>query len=364
MAENEALIEARKLYKDGKRQDARTLLANAIIADPNDEDLWFGLSYCLEDQGQIQYCLKRVVQINPEHKKAITALQKLEHSDTFVDEIKTTSQKPNFNSNKASDSATKKPEGKASAPSKQVDDHFLNVVIKGEAGGSTAKTGQKWRYWAFIICLFVIILIGGMGLLVQYNKTLRLDPTITIIFVIICLSSFKWFPWIMNPLFDKWEKYKQGAKAEEKVGKILQSLGAGFVVINDIQTGRGNIDHVVISKTGQVIVIETKSHRGYLEIDGDKLFINDHKTEKDFIQQTLGNTYWLREKIIGLVKMKFWVTPVIVFTSMYVPENPPIKGVYLVNSRYLKKFILDTSSNFQKNDIWELRQTIINAVGK
>ena len=60
--------------------------------------------------------------------------------------------------------------------------------------------------------------------------------------------------------------------------------------------------------------------------------------EKDFITQTLKNTYWLKEKVSETLGLNIWITPVLVFTNAFVPFHKPIKGVIVTN----KKFLLDT----------------------
>jgi Nuclease-related domain len=53
-----------------------------------------------------------------------------------------------------------------------------------------------------------------------------------------------------------------GARGEEHIGRLLAPLRhEGFVVLYDVDTGRGDIDHVVIGPTG-VFVIETKAWQG------------------------------------------------------------------------------------------------------
>jgi len=54
------------------------------------------------------------------------------------------------------------------------------------------------------------------------------------------------------------ERWSQGARGEEDVGRALEALGDGWAVFHDIDTGRGNIDHVVIGPAG-LFTVETKS---------------------------------------------------------------------------------------------------------
>jgi hypothetical protein len=63
------------------------------------------------------------------------------------------------------------------------------------------------------------------------------------------------------------QRWTRGARGEEAVGAMLDALrGSGWRTIHDVDTGRGNIDHVVIGPGG-VLTVEPKSHGGRIAID-------------------------------------------------------------------------------------------------
>lgn len=72
------LKQAISTYKSGEKQKAQKLLARLVQADPNNEEAWFWLAACIENPEQRQYCLKRVLKINPKNLQAKRALKKSE----------------------------------------------------------------------------------------------------------------------------------------------------------------------------------------------------------------------------------------------------------------------------------------------
>jgi len=76
----------------------------------------------------------------------------------------------------------------------------------------------------------------------------------------------------------------RGAGAELTVGRQLERLGPDYKIINDINSGRGNVDHVCIGPTG-IFVIETKAHRGVVSYT-NQILINGKNLEKDYLAQT------------------------------------------------------------------------------
>jgi hypothetical protein len=118
----------------------------------------------------------------------------------------------------------------------------------------------------------------------------------------------------------------RGAKAEEKIGSLLESLGEGYLVLHDVASPYGNIDHIVIGKESGIFLLETKAHGGRVSVKEGRLLVNGHDPEKDFIAQALHNTYWLKEKTRTALNLEPWITPVLVFTSAFVEWTAPIRG--------------------------------------
>ncbi len=129
----------------------------------------------------------------------------------------------------------------------------------------------------------------------------------------------------------------RGAEAEEGIGSILAALSGDYLVIHDIATPHGNIDHVVIARQGGVFLIETKAYRGRVSAENGRLLVNGHETEKNFITQAVNNVYWLRKRIRAASGLTVWITAIIVFTNAFVEPMAPIKGVRVMNKNYLSK---------------------------
>lgn len=75
---NKQLEQAIRAYKSGEKQKAQKILAPLVKAEPNNEDAWLLLASCVENSEQKQYCLKRVLKINPNNARAKQALKKYE----------------------------------------------------------------------------------------------------------------------------------------------------------------------------------------------------------------------------------------------------------------------------------------------
>ena len=155
----------------------------------------------------------------------------------------------------------------------------------------------------------------------------------------------------------------RGARGEEAVGEILSTLGGDFFAIHDIESPYGNIDHIVITRGGAVCMLETKAHGGQASVENGTLLLNGKPPEKDFVRQALRNATWLSERLTGLVGAKTWVTPIIVFSNAFVPRLQPVRGVRIINKRFLASELSSVARHSPAGSKpWEMRGLIAGSL--
>jgi hypothetical protein len=150
----------------------------------------------------------------------------------------------------------------------------------------------------------------------------------------------------------------RGAKGEEAIGSILDSLGDSYLVIHDVDSPYGNIDHIVVAQHAGIFLIETKAHGGRVSIANGRLLLNDHEPEKDFIAQALKNTFWLRDRVREATGQLIWINAVVAFTNAFVQQAASIKGVRVINQEYLSRVLQQSDRRRQSVAVWENRKKI------
>lgn len=216
---------------------------------------------------------------------------------------------------------------------------------RGRAGKSTYEMAFTRRKTGFTVAI-ILLLISICTFLFFISPIAKdINGTIPLI-VIIGLSSLVYFG---KKYLDRNEKAEKraikGAKAEEKVADLLANLDTKvYQFFHDIRSPYGNIDHVVFNKYGGIFIIETKSHGGNIEIVNDEILLNGHPCEKNIISQSLNNAYWMKKRVEEITKQNAWIVSVIVFTNAFVNRTPPIKGVNILNKKFLIQFILNNRS--------------------
>lgn len=231
------------------------------------------------------------------------------------------------------------------------------------AGGSTFEMAERRRKTMIIIAVVGVVIFAILLVAINSSKTLGIGG----IGFFVLLFGVKVFPDILDGILGKKQKEVKrairGAKAEVQIDTLLSALSEDYYVINDLESPFGNIDHVVFSKNGAFFLIETKSHHGKVSFQDCAIYINGHSPEKDFILQTLKNTYWCREKINEITGTKVWIHPVIVFTNALVPYSDPIKGVHILNQRFLIRTITNINDRCRTNNsLWENKDRILTAL--
>ncbi len=239
----------------------------------------------------------------------------------------------------------------------------------GKAGESVRQMEQQRKKKMLLIAWIVGVLLIVVIALLIFAPSLGLvkGGGGVLIFVLIAILVATLGPELLRPWIEKQRqsmmRARRGAVAEERIGDLLSQLGNDFIVVHDVPSRYGNVDHIVLSRENGIFLIETKSHRGRVTRSNDMLLINNHPAEKDFIAQSLQNLYWLRALIKERIGFEPYVHAVLVFTNAFVEMGAPIKGVQVINKKYLLETLRTPRRATARNqEIWEKRDTILAAL--
>ena len=112
----------------------------------------------------------------------------------------------------------------------------------------------------------------------------------------------------------------KGARGEEAVGQVLEELdGFGYRTLHDIETGRGNLDHVVVGPTG-IFAVETKHWKGAFYPQGGQLMHNGVNA-MDVVRQATGAAMEVARRLRG-AGMNGYVPALVVSTKASVKGKP------------------------------------------
>jgi Nuclease-related domain len=186
---------------------------------------------------------------------------------------------------------------------------------------------------------FLVVMFGGIWLFSRSGKSIA---TLGIPASIVVFVGFLYWARAMGDRAersaDRALDARRGAVAEEEVGNLLGELPAGFFIVHDFASNRGNIDHIVVSSKG-ILTVETKSHRGVVACEGERLTRDGEPFEKDFIRQAWAQAYLVRDLLAGQRVAVPKPQPVILFANADVRVRRPVRGVEIVGRSYFPLFL-------------------------
>jgi len=193
----------------------------------------------------------------------------------------------------------------------------------------------RWLAALFIL----IIMYAGIYF---YTKSVKTIATLGLPVALVVFAGIIYWVKAMGAKADAYADRaldaRRGAVAEEDVGNQLDELPAGFYVVHDFVSKRGNIDHIVISTKG-VLTVETKSHRGVVTCEGEMLKRDGKPLEKDFIKQAWAEAFSIRDLLAshGISAPK--PQPVLLFANAHVQVRRQVRGVEIISRRYFPVYL-------------------------
>lgn len=134
----------------------------------------------------------------------------------------------------------------------------------------------------------------------------------------------------------------QGAGGEKEVRLVLKGLDNRFRILGSVVIGRkGDMDFVVVGPTG-VWVIEVKSHKGRIRVEGKTLVRDGKQFDKNFVRQVMGASYALKDALRHRIAKQVHIQSVVVFSSPQARvgvEWNKLDDVYVVGIDQLTRLI-------------------------
>ncbi len=111
--------------------------------------------------------------------------------------------------------------------------------------------------------------------------------------------------------------FRKGAIGEAIIGRVLEELSDDYVVLNDVGTEFGNVNHVVVGPTG-VYVIEAKNWKGVVQADGNgDLLLNGKPAKRAAVMKLVSTCATTRQQIKSLSGHEPLIQAVLALTSAH-----------------------------------------------
>ena len=149
------------------------------------------------------------------------------------------------------------------------------------------------------------------------------------------VCSFLWVIWSLMVGLRRVESFYKGARGEEKVSGILESLPDAYHVFNDFTVGRNHIDHVVAGPGG-VFAIETKFWNGKVTVEDGHVLVDGQLPDRSPLNQAIREATLVRNALVA-AGWNGLVTPVVAFASdSFAAHRANLRGTIIINSNELR----------------------------
>jgi len=218
----------------------------------------------------------------------------------------------------------------------------------GTAGKNAREMAQQ-RYkkvtiYAAVLFIISLLLFTNLNIMVKLGLPVSILIVIAVKFVADRIESEALY------VKKRAKDADRGACAEEEVAERLMNLPDGYQVFHDIAFDGFNIDHIVVGPGG-IFLVETKSHKGKIDAQGDTLLLDGAQPPKNFLNQTWSQTYQISDFLKKQTSRDWKVQPILCFTRAFVSVRRPVKGITVVNKKYLTTYLLKQQQSLNSEDI-------------
>jgi hypothetical protein len=147
----------------------------------------------------------------------------------------------------------------------------------------------------------------------------------------------------------------QKMEAMGAVGPVLDCLPAAqFQVFHGVACPLGPIEHIVLTRSGAMVIIATKTHQGKFTFTDKKGHQSAEALEMEFIRPTLKHVLWLEDLVKRQTHEEVVVSGVICFTQGLVELRQPSKNIRVTTTQKLVQVVQSSRNNQVLADwLWE-----------
>ena len=194
------LQQGKQAVLDDDYATARKYLKQVVMRDPHNEQGWLWLSGALENEDRMQYCLQRVLQINPHNYHAAATLRDMGHNIELPPEPSDTSQPPPAAPTPAQTSPLS-----VATPQKASSEHQLrrrpDSMVEGSSVQELAVRHRRIS-WMYMFIWSIIWGLHGMLIRAQFaGPRPTLSDTLGGAAITVAIQMLAW--WVFLALLDR-----------------------------------------------------------------------------------------------------------------------------------------------------------------
>lgn len=152
----------------------------------------------------------------------------------------------------------------------------MSAIRHGNPGEWAKAKGTVMSLWPVFLCCVALGACGASIVLGRHAAWFAGAFAFSI-----AATAFLWRKGLRRV-----ESYFKGARGEERVAAVLDTLPSSWHVFHDFVAGGYHVDHVLVGPTG-VYAIETKNWRGRVVVEKGEMIVDGVLADRQPLAQTL-----------------------------------------------------------------------------
>lgn len=221
----------------------------------------------------------------------------------------------------------------------------MSAIRHGNPGEWAKVQGTVKALWPLFICFLAL---GALGASIFFGR----HPAVFagIFAVLVAATALMWRKGLRRV-----ESYFKGARGEERVAGLLETLPDSWHVFHDLEAGAHHVDHVVVGLTG-IYSIETKNWHGRVSVEGGEIVVDGALADRAPLLQAVREA----DAVKNLLKKAGWngdVAPVLCFASDNFAAGTASEGrVTIVNASTVVSWIRERPVAMASGEVARLAQ--------
>ena len=221
----------------------------------------------------------------------------------------------------------------------------MSAIRHGNPGEWAKAKGTVMSLWPIFLCCVALGACGASIALGRYAVWFAGAFALCVV-----ITAVLWRKGLRRV-----ESYFKGARGEERVAAVLDTLPSSWHVFHDFVAGRHHVDHVLVGPTG-VYAIETKNWRGHVAVETGEMIVDGRLADRQPLVQTQRQADAVKAAI-RKAGLECEVVPVLCLASdTFVEKIQPVGRTTVLNASCLADWIQGGQGRCSANEIARLAQ--------
>ncbi len=227
----------------------------------------------------------------------------------------------------------------------------MGATRHGNPGEWAKVTGMVMSLWPLFICFTAL---GALGASIVFGR----HPAVFagVFAGMVVATAILWRKGLRRV-----ESFFKGARGEERVAGLLETLPAGWHVFHDFEAGGYHVDHVVVGPAG-VYSVETKNWRGRVTVEKDEILVDGELPDRSPLAQTAAEAKAVQTALRG-AGCDAEVVPVLCMASDTFADSVRAVGrVTVINASAVAAWMQDRGAVLAANAVMRLAQLMETSI--